>query len=82
VPPIPTGVLPVSIMANLPAHRIGLLAAGVEFHAPARPPHRVRAVTEAVELKPPGDAATLRLKLSPAEPAAYIYTTAAPCHRP
>jgi hypothetical protein len=75
VPPIPTGVLPVSITANLPEHRIGVLAAGVELHAPACPPHRVQAVTEAVELKPPEDSAMLRLKLSPAEPAAYTYTT-------
>ena len=34
VPPIPTGVLPGSITANLPAHRIGVLAAGVELTTP------------------------------------------------
>jgi hypothetical protein len=75
VPPIPTGVLPVLISANLPDRRVGLLAVGVEIRAPARPPHRVQAVVESAELTPPEDAATVRLRLSPAEPPEYTFST-------
>lgn len=75
VPAIPTGALPVSITANLPANCLGILALGVTIYAPPRPPHRVQAVVESIELHPSENAATAFLRLSPAEKPDYTFST-------
>lgn len=73
VPPLPTGSHLVRVSANLPAHRPGVLSAGVTLRVPPAPPHRPHAVVESVELEPPEDAATVRLRLAPGEELAYSY---------
>ena len=75
VPPIQTGVLPIWISANLPAHRLGILALGVTIHAPPCPPHRVHTIVESAELHPPEDSTMIRLRLSPAEKLEYTFST-------
>jgi hypothetical protein len=75
VPPIQTGVLPIWVSANLPAHRLGLLALGVTVHAPPCPPHRVHTIVESAELHPPEDSTMIRLRLSPAEKLEYTFST-------
>ena len=75
VPSLATGVLPVSVSANLPPDRPGILSLGVTIRVPPWPPHRFQAVVESVELEPPEDAATIRLRLSPAEKPEYLFST-------
>lgn len=74
VPAIPTGVFEVSVTANLPAGR-EVLALGATLRVPPRPPARPQAVEATVDFAPPGDAATVRLRLSPAEPLEYTWST-------
>jgi hypothetical protein len=68
VPPLLTGQLSVTVSANLPAVRLGVLELGVELVAPPRPPLRPQRSSALARLEPPADSATLRLRLSPAEP--------------
>jgi hypothetical protein len=75
VPPLETGVLPVSILTNLPEQLTGVLSLGVTVQAPAWPPFRPQASVETVELLPPANAAEIRLRFSPAEEPAYSYQT-------
>lgn len=73
VPPIPTGAHLVRVTANLPRLRPGVVSLGVTLRVPPAPPHRPEARVETVELLPPEDSATVRLRLSPAEELAYRY---------
>jgi hypothetical protein len=75
VPSIPTGLFPLSISANLPACRPGILAVGVTLKAKPRLPFRPQAVIESVEFTPPDDRAGLSLRLSPGESPEYTYST-------
>jgi hypothetical protein len=75
VPPIKVGTLPISITANLPSQRFGVLALGVTVGVAPRPPHRPQAINETVELTPPEDNASVLLRLSPAERPEYTFTT-------
>jgi hypothetical protein len=75
VPPIPTGVFEVSVSANLPEQRPGVLSLGVTLRAAPKPPFRPQAVIQSAELSPPDDAAQILLRLSPAEELAYAYST-------
>jgi hypothetical protein len=71
VPPMPTGQLSVTVTANLPAVRLGVLELGVELVAPPRPPVRPQQSSAVARLDPPADRASLRLRLSPVEPPEY-----------
>jgi hypothetical protein len=71
VPPMPTGQLSVTVTANLPAVRLGVLELGVELVAPPRLPVRPQRSSAVARLDPPADRASLRLRLSPAEPPEY-----------
>lgn len=75
VPPIASGVHAIRITANLPENRAMVPVAGVSLHAPAAPPARPQAQVASAELNPPDDAATVLLRLSPAEPLRYRYRT-------
>jgi hypothetical protein len=75
VPPLPLGTVMVSISANLPEKRLGIIALGVTIHVPPRPPHRVQALMSSAELHPPMDSATIRLRLSPVEKLEYTFST-------
>lgn len=74
VPPIPTGAHLVQVTANLPRLRPGVVSLGVTLRVAPAPPHRPEARVETVELLPPADAATVRLRLSPADELAYTYS--------
>jgi hypothetical protein len=74
VPPLRTGEIEVSVTANLPATRVGVLALGATLSAPPHLPNRPQAIEAAVELTPPLDAASARLRFSPAEPTEYSVT--------
>ncbi len=63
VPPFPTGVFPVTIVANLPSNRQGILRMGVNLRVPPKPPQRPQAILATTELKPPQDTAMTTLKL-------------------
>jgi len=71
VPSIPTGLNMVSVRANLPAARPGLLEIGVTVEAPPRPPLRMQTSRATVMLIPPEDAGSPVLHLSPAEKLEY-----------
>lgn len=75
VPPLATGMFQVDISANIPAGRHGVMAVGVMLKAAPRPPLRPQTVTASAELLPPADTAAVRIKLSPAEPLTYTYST-------
>ncbi len=63
VPPFPTGVFPVTIAANLPSNRQGILRMGVNIRVPPKLPQRPQAIMVTTELKPPQDTAMTTLKL-------------------
>jgi hypothetical protein len=71
VPPLPTGQLTVTVTANLPPLRLGVLRLGVELIAAPRPAVRPQQSRAEGPLDPPSDTATLRLRLAPAEPEEY-----------
>jgi hypothetical protein len=75
VPAFPTGVLPVTVLANLPDQRPGVLEIGVTLNAPPRPPQRPQAAIATAMLAPPDDCATLALTLGVNAPPEYRYTT-------
>ena len=75
VPPLSTGTRRLHVAANLPSIRTGSLSLGVHVNAPPRPPHRMQAIQETLELVPPVDAGVVTLKMSAAEPFAYDFTT-------
>jgi hypothetical protein len=75
IPTFSTGILSVSVFANLPAHRPSILEVGVTLKAPPFLPFRPQASIATAELISPDDRAQLRLRLSPAEPPAYLATT-------
>jgi hypothetical protein len=75
VEPLQSGFLPVLVDANLPAHREGLLAAGVTLTAAANPPLRPQAVVHTLMLRAPEDRARAVLRLSPLEAPAYTCRT-------
>lgn len=75
IPPIKVGTLPVTISANLPAQRLGVLSLGVTINAAPHPPARPQAVVETAELVEPRDSALLLLRLSPTEAPDYLFTT-------
>ncbi|MEH6415750.1 hypothetical protein [Pseudomonas sp. CGJS7] len=67
----------VSVRANLPARRVGVMTAQVELQLPAKPPARMFTVKANAAL-PAGDRpVAIDLRLSPSEPLAYQWQTAA-----
>ncbi|MGA9579330.1 MAG: hypothetical protein WBV90_17095 [Terrimicrobiaceae bacterium] len=75
VPPLSSGTRRLHVAANLPSIRTGSLGLGVDVSAPPRPPHRMQAIQQTLELVPPVDAGVVTLKMSAAEPFAYDYAT-------
>jgi hypothetical protein len=82
VPALQTGFVPVEMSANLPERRIGVLEMGAVLRVPARPPHRMHEIVESAELRPPEDRSRVVLRLSPAEPPEYVFTTYATLRGP
>jgi hypothetical protein len=74
VPPLPTGAVAVTVTANLPAEREGVVALGVHLSAPPRPPQRPAAVKATALLEPPTDSARVTLRLAAREPVAFSYS--------
>jgi hypothetical protein len=74
VPALRTGEVDVSISANLPDTRVGVLVLGANLSAPPLLPKRPQAIRASVQLTPPQDMATTRLRFSPSEPVAYTVT--------
>jgi hypothetical protein len=75
VPAFPTGVLPVTVLANLPDQRPGVLEIGVTLNAPPDPPRRPQSAITTAVLTPPDDRATLALTLGAGAAPAYRYAT-------
>lgn len=75
IPAFSTGILPVSVSANLPAHRPGVIAMGVTLRAAPYLPYRPQAVIATTELTPPEDQARLLLRLAASEPPQYTVMT-------
>ena len=63
VPAFPTGVFPLTIAANLPSNRQGILRLGVNVRVPPKLPQRPQAVMVTTELKPPQDSVMTTLRL-------------------
>jgi hypothetical protein len=70
-----TGMLPVTIFANLPTHRQNVEKIGVTLKAAPFLPHRPQAAISTVEFNPPEDKEIANLRLSPIEPPEYTATT-------
>ncbi|HEY5705967.1 MAG TPA: hypothetical protein VIS96_10370 [Terrimicrobiaceae bacterium] len=81
VPPLSSGTKRVHVAANLPSARAGVLSLGVHVSAPPKPPHRMQAIQETLELVAPSDSGVVTMKMSAAEPFAYEYTTWAVAER-
>ncbi len=74
VPEVGSGVLPISVVANLPRERAGVLEMGVTLHAPPHPPERVHTVRKSVKFAAPEDRGEVTLRLAPTEEPAYRFT--------
>jgi hypothetical protein len=66
-----SGVFPVSVVANLPRERAGVLEMGVSLHVPPHPPARGHAVRQRVRFTPPEDRDEIVLRLAPTEDPVY-----------
>jgi hypothetical protein len=74
LPSLSTGMVPITILANLPARRPAVEAIGVTLTAPPYLPYRPQAAIATSEFTPPDDQATVLLRLSPVEPPRYLAT--------
>ncbi|MBD2056046.1 hypothetical protein H6F88_08455 [Oculatella sp. FACHB-28] len=74
VPALPSGMLPISLLANLPRNRPGVEAVGVTLRAAPFRPFRPQAIVQTIEFKPPEDTASALFRLSPIEPPKYTAT--------
>lgn len=73
-PPIvglPPGHTRVFVSANLPVHRPGVLAVGVNLKAQPAPPHRPQAILKTMEFQPPRDEAETVMEFSGHEKPEY-----------
>jgi hypothetical protein len=75
VPALQAGILPVTVLANLPSPRPGVLMLGATLRAAPRMPWRPQASIVSVQFDPPEDRSEARLHLSPIEPPEYSYST-------
>jgi hypothetical protein len=75
IPSFSTGMLPVTILANLPTHRPNVEVVGVTLKAAPLMPHRPQAAIATKEFNSPEDKALALLRLSPIEPPQYTATT-------
>jgi hypothetical protein len=74
VPALQTGEAEITVAANLPATRIGILAVGATLSVPPRLPFRPQAIETTVEFVAPRDVEVARLRFGPAEAIACIVT--------
>lgn len=70
-----TGVVLLSVTANLPPQRQGIVSLGVTVKVPPKLPFRPHQINSTVELQEPRDSGSVRLQLSAAEKLAYLYKT-------
>lgn len=75
VPALETGVVSLTLGANLPANLKGLLRLGVDLFAPPHPPERIQPLTASVLFDDPQALHTVNWRFSMAEDAAYQFTT-------
>jgi hypothetical protein len=77
VVPFATGLHMVSLFANLPPKRVGVLMLGAEIRVPPFPPDRPQTVTASAMLREGETSKTIPIRLSPAEPVAFEYQATA-----
>ncbi|MBI1180090.1 MAG: hypothetical protein GC201_05990 [Alphaproteobacteria bacterium] len=77
VVPFATGLHVVSLYANLPPHRVGVLMMSTELRAPPFPPDRPQTVAAAATFRDGETAKSVSIRLSPAESLAFDYQTVA-----
>jgi hypothetical protein len=70
-----TGIVSLSIAANLPAQRQGVLSLGVTVKMPPKMPYRPQQINRTVELQEPRDSGSVQVQLSPKEKLSYLYQT-------
>ncbi len=75
MPSFSTGMLPVTIFANLPDYRPNVDTIGVTLKAAPYLPYRPQAAIATQDFTPPNDTAIALLRLSPTEPPHYTATT-------
>jgi hypothetical protein len=75
VPPLETGVVSLTIAANLPEALQGILHLGVNLLAPPTPPQRVQPLSASLLFDDPKARQTVNWRFSPIETVSYQYTT-------
>ena len=75
VPTLETGVVSLTVAANLPDNLQGVLHMGVNLLAPPTPPQRVHPLTAGLMFDDPQARQTVNWQFSPVEEEAYQYTT-------
>jgi hypothetical protein len=75
VPPLETGVVSLTIAANLPEAPQGILHLGVNLLALPTPPQRVQALSASLLFDEPKVKQTVNWRFSPIETVSYQYTT-------
>ncbi len=75
VPRLKTGVVSLSVTANLPAQRQGILSLGVTVKVPPKLPFRPQQINKTAELQEPRDSSSMLVQLSPKEELTYNYRT-------
>lgn len=77
VVPFATGLRVLSLYANLPPRRVGVLMLGAEVRVPAFPPDRPQTVTASAMFREGETSKTVPIRLSPAEALAFDYQATA-----
>lgn len=72
-----TGLHVLTLHANLPAKRVGVLMFSTEVRVPPRPPQRLQTATGAATFREGDVSKTIALRLAPDEPVAFDYRTVA-----
>jgi hypothetical protein len=73
--PLQLGFYSVDFTANLPQHRSGVPALGVNVQVPAHPPMRPSSISNSITLTEPDDSGSVQFRISPSETLSYSVGT-------
>lgn len=75
IAPLQLGLCNIDFTANLPQHRSGVPALGVNVEVPAHPPMRPSSISPSITLAEPQDSGSVQFRISPSETLSYSVTT-------
>jgi len=75
IAPLQLGFYDIDFTANLPQHRSGVPALGVNVQVPAHPPMRPSSISLSITLTEPDDSGSVQFRISPRETLSYSVTS-------